>query len=176
MRCWLENARPTNRLCSVDSALPALPERVQLTRLLLEYSLHLPAIDVLSTIREEDSLLVEGAYLEGWALYLQAEALDANPPQPGRLEEDEEADLDLTAPECYAQAMRSLQECARLFEEQDYPDEGIGAHVKQLLENLERRGVKPSEGEDDTDEGVEQWEDVNDQHGDEEKDRDVDMA
>lgn len=149
-------------------------------RLLLEHSLHLEAIDVLSTVREEDSLNVEGAYLEGWALYLRAEALESDPSlletptlssenksisetkqDTDRGTEEATAPMDetedespMTAEECFAESMRSLIECAKLFADQEYEDEGIGGHVAELLEGLEKRGVKPAalEGED--------WEDV----------------
>ena len=124
---------------------------------------------MLFTIREEDSDFVEGAYLEGWTLYLQAEALGTEPPhcsldakkEPG---EREEGDVELIAGDYYAESMRALITCARLFSEQDYPDEGIGEHVRMLLEGLERMGVKPAHvgEEDDRDEGGEggEWEDL----------------
>jgi len=90
--------------------------------------------------------------------------------------------------ECYEEAMRALLECARLFAEQDYPDEGIGAHVKELLEGLERKGVKPAEGEegegeDGEENGMgnaagdgEEWEDVDAGDVDVDGDGDVDGA
>ena len=56
-------------------------------------------------------------------------------------------------------------ECAKLFSEQDYPDEGIGAHVAELLESLEQKGVKPAEPEEEDqagEEGEGAWEDVED--------------
>lgn len=165
-------------LLLVDGSLPALPARLHLTRLLLEFSLHVPALDVLSTLREEDSLLVEGAYLEGWALYLRAEALMSDLTL-SRGMEDEESEM--TVDEYYAAAMSALIECGRLFAEQDYPDEGISGHVKELLEILEKKGVKPAILEED--EGVDQevngtgegeeWEEERDGEG--EGDADVEM-
>lgn len=156
---------------TVDETLPALPARLHLTRLMLEHDEHLPALSILSTIREEDELNVEGAYLEGWAFYLRGEALSKNPnlipPTPpltvgaGEREEEEE---EMTAKECFEESMRSLTECANLFAEQDYPDEGIGGHVGELLKDLEGRGVRPAEGIN----GVEV--------GGEEEDIDVEMA
>lgn len=183
----------------VDETLPNLPARLLLTRLLLEHSLHLEALDVISTIREEDSLNVEGAYLEGWALYLRAEALEQDPSlldkpslsiarqqapkttaistnapeigigrgidaedgdaldaeKNGQDGEEEEDESPMTAQECYAESMRSLVECAKLYTEQEYEDEGIGGHVAELLEELEKKGIKPAalEGEDG------EWED-----------------
>ncbi|EIW67091.1 hypothetical protein TREMEDRAFT_34391, partial [Tremella mesenterica DSM 1558] len=129
-----------------DESLPALPVRLNLTRQLLEHHLHLPALDIVQTIREEDSLNVEGAYLEGWALYLRGEALSSN-----GLKGNEE--VWSTPEECFSEAMRSLMECAKLYEEQEYSDEGIGSHVAELLEGLDKKGVKPAE---------EEWEDEDD--------------
>ncbi|KAK8844102.1 hypothetical protein IAR55_006896 [Kwoniella newhampshirensis] len=149
---------------SFDDSLPALPARLALSRLLLEHSQHLEALDILSTVREEDSLNVEGAYLEGWALYLRAGAIVENPSlltvtsntkaasavddkQEGVEEEEEETPM--SAEECLSESMRSLIECARLYSEQDYVDEGIGAHVAELLEEMEKKGVQPAMPEDD---------------------------
>ncbi|AAW44010.1 hypothetical protein CNBF2810 [Cryptococcus deneoformans B-3501A] len=146
-----------------DPILPPLPVRLALARLLLEHHEHLPALDIVSTIREEDTLNVEGAYLEGWALYLRAEALIENPAliqsdpapisTPGEdLEEPEEP---MSAEECLSEAMRSLIECAKLYADEDYLDEGIGAHVAELLEELEKRGVTPAMNDVEDDEDVE---------------------
>ncbi|RXK38994.1 hypothetical protein M231_03724 [Tremella mesenterica] len=172
-----------------DESLPALPVRLNLTRQLLEHHLHLPALDIVQTIREEDSLNVEGAYLEGWALYLRGEALSSSRPQQpetsphslnaipshgidprssniaGNVPKVGMEDIDVedglkgneevwsTPEECFSEAMRSLMECAKLYEEQEYLDEGIGAHVAELLEGLDKKGVKPAE---------EEWEDEDD--------------
>ncbi|OCF35611.1 hypothetical protein I317_05245 [Kwoniella heveanensis CBS 569] len=154
-----------------DPILPALPARLSLSRLLLEHHLHLEALDILSTIREEDSLNVEGAYLEGWALYLRAEylrenpaaAVQANPTVKKQLEgkeqaaaqEDQEEETPMTPEECLSEAMRSLMECAKLYADQDYIDEGIGGHVAELLEELTKMGVEPAvpEEEDEDEDG-----------------------
>jgi hypothetical protein len=151
---------------SVDEGLPALPARLLLARLLLEHTLHIPALEILSTVREEDSLNVEGAYLEGWAFDLRAEALRENPSESRGEQEGFER---LTEAECLSESMRSLLECANLFTEQDYEDEGIGKHVAELLDELEKKGVKPAEPEDeDEDEDGEEgdWEALEDGEGD----------
>lgn len=180
---------------------------MSLVRLLLEHALHLEALEVLVTVREEDILNVEGAYLEGWAYDLRAEALldgsvtVVNTPHVGKKavgsqtegvseqredqeeqeEEEEEGGPErLTAPECLAEAMSSLIEAAKLFTEQDYPDEGIGAHIKELLDVLESKGVKPvidEEAEGGNGEGGGDWEDLEENgDDDEDEDEDVEMA
>jgi hypothetical protein len=147
--------------------MPPLPTRLTLVRLLLEHSLHLPALSLLTTAREEDSLEVESAYLEGWAWYLRAEAIEADPSllQSPSADEEENGPETINAEDCFSESMRALIECAKIFTEQDYPDEGIGAHVQELLQNLEKRGTKPAiveeeaGGADGADTGAD-WEDV----------------
>lgn len=145
--------------------LPELPARLQFARLLLEHHLYLEALDVLSTAREEDSLEVEAAYLEGWAWYLRAEAVQEDPSLLKKASEDD--DEPLTAEECFAESFRCLLECAKLFTEQEYPDEGIGSHVQELIASLEQKGIKPavSEEKPEAEEGGDaegDWEDVQD--------------
>jgi len=136
------------------------------------------ALDVLSTVREEDSLQVEGAYLEGWAWHLRAEALLEDPSilakekeaaaAAGNVDED---DAPLSADECFSESLRCLLECAKLFTEQDYPDEGIGKHLNELLTGLKERGVQPAVQEEVSEGGANdggEWED--------EADGDVDMS
>ncbi|KAK6906066.1 hypothetical protein I203_100048 [Kwoniella mangroviensis CBS 8507] len=140
-----------------DPILPALPVRLALSRLLLEHSLHLEALDILSTVREEDSLNIEGAYLEGWALYLRAEAIKENPSLLTTTTtikaEDGEDDEPMSVEECLSESMRSLVECARLYEDQEYVDEGIGSHVAELLEELTKNGVVPAIHDEEDEDG-----------------------
>lgn len=149
--------------------LPGLPARLQFARLLLEHQLHMEALDILSTVREEDSLEVEGAYLEGWAWHLRGEALAEDPSilEREKAAADDEADAPLSADECFSESLRCLLECAKLFAEQDYPDEGIGGHLNELLTGLKERGVQPAVQEE-VDETQGEWED--------EADGDVQMA
>ncbi|WVW79398.1 hypothetical protein I302_101367 [Kwoniella bestiolae CBS 10118] len=142
-----------------DPILPALPVRLALSRLLLEHNLHLEALDILSTVREEDTLNIEGAYLEGWALYLRAEAIKENPSlltTAAKAEgagEDAENDEPMSVEECLSESMRSLVECARLYEDQEYEDEGIGSHVAELLEELTKNGVVPAIHDEEDEDG-----------------------
>lgn len=117
---------------------------------------------------------MEAAYLEGWAWHLRAEALEENPslraqPQAagsGNEAADEDGPETMSADECFSEAMGALLETAKLFAEQDYPDDGIGSHTADLLEGLQKKGVQPAmpeeedEGMGGEDEGA--WEDVAD--------------
>ena len=125
-------------LNSSRSRTPALPTRPTLVRLLLEHFQHLAALAILSTDREEDFREVKSAYLEGWAWYVRAEPMTADPallsPSVEHVdgEEEENSTASITAEACLPESMWALIECARLFAEQDYPVEGIGSHVKEL--------------------------------------------
>lgn len=113
--------------------------------------------------------------MEGWAWHLRAEALAESPslraqPQAagsGTEAADEDGPESMSADECFSEAMRALLETAKLFADQDYPDEGIGLHTAELLDGLKARGVQPAvpEAEDDEGMGPEDdgaWEDVED--------------
>jgi hypothetical protein len=127
---------------AVDETLPPLPVRILLVKQLLEHDLTSEALVIVSLIRSEDSLNVEGAYLEGWAWYLRAEAIKAGTIVP---DEDEPE----TAEECYAESMRALLEAAKEHEAQEHEDEGIAAHLAELLDDLETKGVTPAVDEDE---------------------------
>lgn len=149
---------------------------------MLEHNLHLSALDIVSVAREEDSLEVESAYLEGWTWYLRAKALSegtetepSEKPSTGPdneiagagkgegAEEEDKGPEDLSAAECLSEAMRALIECAALYQEQGYPDEGIGAHVGELLDEMKSMGVVPNIQDEEDEEGDGQgegWEDV----------------
>ena len=113
---------------------------------------------------------IESAYLEGWAWYLRAEAVENDSSLVKIVGEDEESDpASLNAQECFEESLSSLLECAQLFEEQDYPDEGIAAHVKELLDALHEKGIQPravEEGDEDLDEANGDWEDANEARDD----------
>lgn len=138
-------------LTTVDPLLPPLPVRLAFSRLLLEQNMHLEALDILATVREEDSLEVEAAYLEGWTWHLRAETLLETPQRDwADMDDDDEP---MNADECFAESLRALLECRKLFEEQEYPDQGIGGHLQELIAGLEKRGVRPAVHEEIDEEG-----------------------
>lgn len=65
-----------------------------------------------------------------------------------------------------SESMRSLLECANLFTEQDYEDEGIGKHVAELLDELKKKGVEPAEPEEEEEGEEGDWEVEEDGEGD----------
>lgn len=139
--------------------------------------MHLEALNLLQTVREEDELQPEGAYLEGWAYHLRAEALLEDPglraatpgngtgAANGEDAEEEGPELALlSADECFAEALRSLSECEMLVEQVGYPDEGIAEHAQELLKGLKERGVVLPPDEEAGGEGEEVgWEDMDEE-------------
>jgi hypothetical protein len=65
---------------------------------------------VVETIRAEDELDVEGAYLEGWCWYLRGEAAEGGDNAEGKVEERDEAEEKVSKEECWTEAMGSLLE------------------------------------------------------------------
>jgi len=140
---------------SIDK-LPPIPTRMTLVRLLLEYSLFNRALKVVETIRSEDELDVEGAYLEGWCWFLRGEAVEGGEDAEGKVEEREEGEEKVSKEDCWTEAMGSLLEAQSLHQEHSHPDEGILSHIAELLPVLEAAGIEvpvEEEGEDEDEEG-----------------------
>lgn len=104
----------------IRSELPPIPTRSLLSRLLLEHHLYAYALSIIATIRDEDELDVEGAYLEGWAWFCRGEALGAGGEEAEKAREDAreagegssvEGQEDLGKEECWQEALASLIEC-----------------------------------------------------------------
>ncbi|KAJ9119810.1 hypothetical protein QFC24_005523 [Naganishia onofrii] len=133
-----------------DLELPPMQTRYLLTRLLLEHSDFGRALKMVDTIRGEDDEDVEGCYLEGWGWYCRGKAMeDGVVPAETQAAEGENA---VGVEECYIEALGSLMECQSLHAQQNHPDEGILAHVNELVAELEGKGVKVDVGDDDDDE------------------------
>ncbi len=64
---------------------------------------------MIETVRNEDEMDVEGAYLEGWCWYLRGEAIGSAGDGVGEAEKVEGEEL--TKEECWTEAIGSLLEC-----------------------------------------------------------------
>ncbi|KAG7529392.1 hypothetical protein FFLO_05707 [Filobasidium floriforme] len=120
--------------------LPSIPTRHLLTRLLLEHHQYVQALRVNDSVRREDELEVEGCYLEGWAWYCRGEAIEAGDEEGAKEKLPEEETLP-SKNECWTEALSSFMECASLHESQEHPDQGILAHVQELIPLLEKAGI-----------------------------------
>ncbi|KAI1400377.1 TPR-like protein [Hypoxylon fuscum] len=140
-----------------DPAVPDFPSRVALARLLMEVEMEQEAIEVLERLVGEDDQSVEVWYLGGWGLYVMGEKQKASKPDS---EEDWKAS--------WISSRVWLNQCQHLYKLQDYEDEPLGDHAKELLALIAKElGEAPTgEGEDD------EWED-DDGDGDEDGDEEM---
>ncbi|TDZ22238.1 putative assembly chaperone of rpl4 [Colletotrichum orbiculare MAFF 240422] len=130
----------------LDPRVPDFPSRVSLVRLLLEVDMEQEAIDVLERLVGDDDQSVEAWYLGGWALFILGEKLKEKQPEG----EDEE-DWNTT----WTTSRHWLTRCLKLYEAQQYEDERLGEHARELMASINKVLGEPPEGEEE-----EGWEDA----------------
>lgn len=130
-----------------DPAVPDFPSRVGLSRLLMEVEMEQEAIEVLERLVGEDDQSVEVWYLGGWSLYVMGEKQREN-----KAEEDWKAS--------WISSRVWLNQCLHLYKLQDYEDDRLGEHAKELLAAIAKElGEAPAGKEDDDDDDDGGWED-----------------
>lgn len=131
--------------------VPDFPARVSLARLLMEADMDVEAIEVLERLVGEDDSSVEVWYLGGWGLYIMGEK-QKNGEAKAENEDGESWRIS------WISSRQWLNHSIRLFQQQDYEDERLGDHAKELLSllNAELGGeaVAGEEGDDG-----DEWED-----------------
>lgn len=155
---------------------PPAQARLNLAKLLLELSMHAEALEILQRLENEDDEDSEVWYLSGWAWWLLGESRPEGAPST----EDEESRA-----ECWSESKLCLENYMRVRDhlssfsadtdlhltsqldglEPENSDPEQLAHVKELLEKLEKLGVIASAGREEEGEGP--WED--DESDDEEE-------
>lgn len=126
-----------------NTIVPDFPTRVSLARLLMEADLDVEAIEVLERLVGEEDSSVEVWYLGGWGLYIL-----------GEKQKNKEVKVENGDGESWRVSWISsrqwLDHSLRLFKQQDYEDERLGEHAKELLAliNAELGGVSVEEEED----------------------------
>lgn len=151
-----------------DPGVPPFPSRVSLTRLLIECDLQQKAVDVCERLVLDDDGSVEAWYLGGMAHYTLGEKGKSEASDTKNGNNSTEA-KDSWKKE-WVRARQWLSQCLLLFEAQDYEDERLGEHAKELLATVNAEvGDLPDEDEDDEDGAG--WEDV-DEDGDEDDEMD----
>ncbi|ROT36991.1 TPR domain-containing protein [Sodiomyces alkalinus F11] len=143
--------------------VPDFPARVSLTRLLLEVEMEKEALDVVERLVGDDDESVEAWYLGGWGQYISGEKVKQQVKEK-KAEADEEEEEWKTP---WASARRWLRQCLRLFEQQEYEDDRLGDHAKELLASIDKE-LGPAPENDDDDDDDDAWEDANDSGEDEE--------
>jgi len=156
--------------------LNALPVQTRIARakLLLECGAYPDALALLEGVLAADDGHVEGWYLMGWAWWLLAtrtrdgDITDTNAGAAAAVLS--EYGQPLAWQDMARDARDCLETCQTLHASQEYPDEPLLEHVKELVGELDALGIEPSPAEQEGNE--EEWDDVSD----EDEDEDVEMA
>lgn len=129
--------------------VPDFPTKVSLARLLMEAEMDKEAIEVLDRLVLEDDSSVEVWYLGGWGLYIMGD----------KQKKGEKPDEDGESWKVSWLTSRDwLERSLQLYEQQDYEDERLGEHAKELLATLNAElGGEIITG--DLDEDGDDWED-----------------
>jgi len=115
-----------------DEGVPDFPARVSLARLLMEADMEDEAIEVLERLVGEDDSSVEVWYLGGWGLYIMGEK------QKSRQHVKEVNGDGENWKISWISSRQWLTHSLRLFEMQDYEDERLGEHAKELISILDK--------------------------------------
>jgi tetratricopeptide (TPR) repeat protein len=136
-----------------DEAVPDFATRVSLARLLMEADMEEDAIEVLERLVSEDDSSVEVWYLGGWGLYIMGEKQKEANGKKSANADGENYKIS------WISSRQWLNHSLRLFEMQDYEDDRLGDHAKELIILLDKDLGGPAtdadEEEDDEDEGSE---------------------
>ncbi|KAI1304769.1 TPR domain-containing protein [Xylaria venustula] len=130
-----------------DPSVPDFPSRVGLSRLLMEVEMEQEAMEVLERLVGEDDQSVEVWYLGGWGLYVMGEKQKET-----KAEEDWKAS--------WISSRVWLNQCLHLYKLQEYEDDRLGEHAKELLSAIGKElGEVPAGTEEDDDDNDDGWED-----------------
>jgi hypothetical protein len=132
-----------------NEVVPDFPTRVSLARLLMESDMDVEAIEILERLVSEDDSSVEVWYLGGWGLYVLGEK-QKNGDVKTENEDGESWKIS------WISSRQWLNHSLRLFEQQDYEDERLGEHARELLALL---NVELGSDGANMDEEEEEWED-----------------
>ncbi|KAI1499654.1 TPR domain-containing protein [Biscogniauxia marginata] len=133
-------------LAPEDPSVPDFPSRVGLARLLMEVEMEQEAIEVLERLVSDDDQSVEVWYLGGWGLYVMGEKQKAK-----KADEEDEWKASWISSRVW------LNQCLHLYKLQDYEDERLGAHARELLAAMAKELGEAPAGEEDEDDD---WEDA----------------
>ncbi|KAF5583904.1 TPR domain protein [Fusarium subglutinans] len=132
--------------------VPEFPTRIALARLLMETELEDEALSVLERLVTDDDTSVEAWYLGGWCLYITGEKLKTTATKPW----NDEARVSEEWKGSWKSSRQWLMQCLKLYQQQDYEDERLGEHAKELLSEINKELGQPADGEEDD------WEDASD--------------
>ncbi|KAL5000521.1 hypothetical protein BDV10DRAFT_192824 [Aspergillus recurvatus] len=152
-----------------DPHVPDFPTRISLSRLLMEVSMLLEALEVLERLILEDDQSVEAWYLGGWCLQLLAEKGEAPKDPEGESNETPESKRHASL----VASREWLKQSLTLYDLVQYEDERLKEHALELVEAMNKELGEEMEddsnAEDGEGEGEEEWEGI-------ESDSDHEMA
>ncbi|KAI9034961.1 ACL4 family protein [Aspergillus affinis] len=135
-----------------DLTIPDFATRISLTRLLMEVTMELEALEVLERLILEDDQSVEAWYLGGWCLYLLAEKQQA--PKDAEAEESPEAKRQASL----VASREWLKQGLALYEVLQYEDERLKEHATELVQDMNKE-LGEEMDEEEGEEGEEDWSD-----------------
>lgn len=150
-----------------DPTVPEFAIRISLSRLLMEVSMELEALEVLERLILEDDQSVEAWYLGGWCLNLLADKQQA----PKEAEPEDETPESKRHASLVA-SREWLKQSLALYETIQYEDERLKEHAVELLEGMYKELDEDIEEEEE--EGTEEGDWIDEIEG--ESDEDDEMA
>ncbi|GAA6062079.1 hypothetical protein JCM10212_006502 [Sporobolomyces blumeae] len=133
----------------VENSSPLYPPpsaRLSCAKLFLELSQHVPALEILHTLENEDDEDSETWYLSGWAWWLLGESRGEGP---------SENDDDESREECWSEAKLCFENYLKIEgREPEMTDPEQLAHVQEMLQKLNAAGIVASTGANGEGEGA----------------------
>ncbi|KAL5042205.1 hypothetical protein BDW71DRAFT_200773 [Aspergillus fruticulosus] len=143
-----------------DPHVPDFPTRISLSRLLMEVSMLLEALEVLERLILEDDQSVEAWYLGGWCLQLLAEKGEAPKDPEGESNETPESKRHASL----VASREWLKQSLSLYDLVQYEDERLKEHALELVEAMNKELGEEmdddSNAEDGEGEGEGEWEGI----------------
>ncbi|MCJ1454660.1 hypothetical protein MMC28_005013 [Mycoblastus sanguinarius] len=152
-----------------DISVPDFPTRISLARLLMEVKMEEEALGVVERLVGEDDGSVEAWYLGGWCLYLLAQKTktkaktntntknqNQNQKQKKKNTKDEttrEEEEEDTHTASLLSSREWLRQSLQLCEMQEYEDERLREHARELVAGLDGELGEEGGGEDGEEEG-----------------------
>ncbi|KAL4892164.1 SIR2-domain-containing protein [Aspergillus ambiguus] len=140
-----------------DPTVPDFATKISLSRLLMEVSMELEALEVLERLILEDDQSVEAWYLGGWCLQLLAGKQQA----PKDVEEETDVTPEARRHASLVASREWLKQSLKLYDLIQYEDERLKEHALELVQEMNKELGEDMEDDSNAEEGEdgEDWED-----------------
>lgn len=137
-----------------DPTVPDFAIRISLSRLLMEVSMELEALEVLERLILEDDQSVEAWYLGGWCLQLLAMKKEA--PKDAEAEESPESKRQASL----VASREWLKQSLKLYDLIQYEDERLKEHAIELIQEMNKELGEDMDDDSNAEDGDDgDWED-----------------